>query len=78
MNKWKELSKLGVILYCLGCFRVFKDGDGITAVYRWYHPINWVIFLILIFFFGIPGAIEELPFKITGYYANHKDEIKWL
>lgn len=77
----KNLTLPAKILKYSGAARFFKDGDGVSFVFRWYHPLSW---LLMIIFFPICAFTEDakiqdtIPFVLNDYWQRHRSNIQWL
>ena len=43
------IPRIGILVYILGMVKLYKNGDGWSALYRWWHPFNFIIFIIFSF-----------------------------
>lgn len=66
-----------------GTVRIFADGDGVSILWHWWHPITWIIvgpvFFVMCAFDGEPyvqAAKDALFF--TPFWQKRRDEIEWL
>ena len=76
----KEMKPLGWVLYWSGAMRVHDDGDGVSGVFRWWHPFSWVAVVAL---FPVCAIVDEkisnvVPFKVGRYFKDHPDKLQWL
>lgn len=75
-----RLRLVGWIVYLTGAARFHDDGDGVTAIFRWWHPLTWVLALVMI----IPCAIvgekisEAIPLRISKWFRDNPDRLQWL
>ena len=74
-------SKLGYAIYCTGCWKAWKNGNGSAFVWRWWHPLTWVLVPIVVvaavLTIGIPETIKDrasLGLGISDYWKQHKKE----
>jgi len=76
----KNLTTTGKIIYYTGCVRLFKDGDGYGQLFRWWHPISWIIWIIALQVCGIVGepVNEVVPMTLNRYWRVRKKEIEWF
>lgn len=77
---FRKMKWPGVVLYALGTFRAFKDGQGVGAVHRWWHPVNWVFVLILLPFCAVAGEpiFSVVQFRLSKFWRERRDEVQWL
>lgn len=75
-----ELKGIGPYLYLTGAFRCHLDGDGISAVWRWWHPVSWIVFVIAIPVCSFIGekVQDVVPFSISDYWKENKDKLQWV
>lgn len=75
-----RFSPVGLLMWRLGAVRALKDGDGLSAVWRWWHPLSWVMWMVMLPICGFVGEriAEVVPFRLTKYWRARKGEIQWL
>lgn len=75
-----DVTPIGQLLRLTGCVRVYKEGFHLGAVFRWWHPLAWVVWLVALQWCGWVGepVNEVVPFRLSPYWSEHKDEIEWL
>jgi hypothetical protein len=76
----RRFSPVGRVIRLTGAFRAFKDGDGVSIVWRWWHPISWLMTVIL---FPVCAVVGEriavaVPFRLSGYWRARREKIQWL
>lgn len=74
-----------IILYFSKAMRFFKDGDGLGVLWRWWHPLTWLlaplIFLLSCVMVGVPEAYKnrhEIGFGLSSFWKENKDKIEWI
>ncbi len=79
-DKLKHLSPLGHVLRFLGVVRVHEDGDICTAIFRWWHPVTWVMFVALIVPCAFMGEkiTDAFPIRVSRYFRENPERLKWL
>lgn len=76
----QQLHLAGWIVYLLGAARWHDDGDAITAVFRWWHPLSWLLVLICI----VPCAVmgerigDAIPFRLSRHFRENPERLQWL
>lgn len=71
---------LGWLVYATGAARWHDDGDGVNAVFRWWHPLSWVLLAAML----IPCAVvgeplkDAVPFRVTKWWRERPERINWL
>lgn len=75
-----NVTTLGRLLYLTGCIRFYRDGGGYGHLFRWWHPVSWVAWLMLLPVCGLIGekVNEQVPFRLSPYWRARRDEIEWL
>lgn len=80
----RKMTILGKIMYYSGTFKMYKNGDGVGIVWRYYNPITWVMIpIILLLTFletgtqGWPGG-HELGFTVDPYFKKNPDKLEWI
>jgi len=73
-----RMNILGKIFFYLGVFRAYADGDVTSVVWRWYHPITWITWPIVLVICGFVGEsiLEVMNFKLPKYWQDKK--VQWL
>jgi hypothetical protein len=75
-----KLHAFGWVVYLTGAARFHDDGDGVTGVFRWWHPVTWLLFLGLI----IPCAVvgerisNAVPLRVSKWFRDHPERLQWL
>ena len=77
------ITRLGQVLYFLGVVKIHKDGSGWSEVYRWYHPVAWILFVVFIPFFACKSGysiLDQFPFGVSEYWRKpeNKEKLVWL
>jgi len=76
----QRLNGVGSLFYWLGVCRFHDDGDVVTGVYRWWHPLSWLLVVAMV----IPCAVlgeplkDAVPFRVSKYWRNNHDRLNWL
>ncbi len=77
---YREPLKLARILWWTGVLRLYADGDGWGPVFRWWHPLTWVLWIGLLPVCGIVGEkiTETVPLRMTTrWFWERPEEIVW-
>jgi hypothetical protein len=77
---WKELTPVGRVMIYTGCVRFYRDGGGFGSVFRWWHPISWVTWLVTLQICGWVGepVNNVVRFRLSPYWRERRDQIEWL
>jgi len=81
LQPYKDLvTPFGRFLRWTGCVRYYRDGDGANAIFRWWHPVSWIVWIVALQICGFVGerVMDQVPFRLQGSWANRPDEIEWL
>ena len=76
----RKLHPIGWLVYLSGAARYHDDGDTIGVVFRWWHPVSWLLVLALI----IPCAVmgerigDTVPFRLSKYWRENRDRLNRL
>lgn len=75
INKSLRLAKF---LYYTGTTKIYHNGDGLGFIWRWYHPLTWVLaplfILITILLYGFLKSWnrrENLGLRIDPYFTKN-------
>lgn len=74
-------TAVGKALYYLGVVRFYKDGDGHGVVFRWWHPLTWIAFILMIFvcaFVSEATVQETIPLRVSKYFRENPKLLKWM
>jgi len=79
-----KLSLLGRVMYATGSMRTYENGDAIGFVWRWWHPIAWILcplcLIINVLIYGILQTWEEkhrLGLCMDPWFKEHPEKLKW-
>lgn len=77
---YQEMSHLGLFLWALGCARMHKDGDGFCSIFRPWHPVNWLLLLILMPVCAILGEklLDAVPFRLSKFWQLNREQLQWV
>lgn len=82
MRVFNKMNWLGLVIWCTGCFRMHKDGDGFQSIFRWWHPMTWILMLILVPFCAIYGEplLNVVPLDITDFWKKPENnvQLQWV
>lgn len=76
----KRLSPLGKLLRAIGAVRIHDDGDGLGCVFRWWHPVAWLLWVAMLPVCGVVGEriSEAVPFRVSQWFRDHPERLQWL
>src|ERR1035437_6620456 len=79
---YQKMKKLGLVLWFLGFFRIYFDGDGFGELFRWWHPLTWIWLLVMIPFCAVVGEKISwvVPLKLDGFWkeAENAEHIQFV
>lgn len=75
-----EMTFVGVLIWITGAVRMHKDGDGFKAIWRVWHPVTWLIAVILVVPCAITGvALKEVfPIQLSKFWVEHADQLQFV
>lgn len=75
-----KLYPIGWVFYILGVTRYHDDGDGVTAIFRWWHPLTWIFAILMIIPCAVVGEkISNLiPLRESEYFRRNPERLNWL
>lgn len=70
----------GKFLWMTGCVRFFVDGDGHSALFRWWHPVTWLVIIGMVPVCAVVGdkISDAVPLKLSPFWQERESEISWL
>ena len=76
----RKMQPLGRYLYYLGVVRPYLDGDRANAVFRRWHPLSYLVWIIALPLCGIFGEMvgEVVPFSVGSFFKKHPERLEWL
>lgn len=76
------MNPLGLTLWFLGCCRLYRapNGDGFCAVWRAWHPVNWVLAVALVLPCAVLGVplFQVLNFRLPPQWRKHPEKLEYL
>lgn len=84
MRVKKEPKTIVKVMYYLGIFKVYHNGDGYGVIGRYWNPLFWLQFIVLFFISTLlSGAIEtwkekhDLGLGIDPWFKEHPEELEY-
>jgi len=79
------LKPLGKVFWYTGTMRLYRDGDAVGYVWRWWNPL-WLVYLPTLFVLSVlmDGAVETLKNKhylgvgVSPFFKENPDKLEWL
>lgn len=84
MNKPPRITPVARFLLNIRAIKAWRDGDGISFVWRWYHPVSWVAVPVSLCGAFVFGGIDNFPklhelgIGLDRYWKDHKSEREFL
>ena len=83
MNRSPHITPVARFLLNIRAIKAWRDGDGISFVWRWYHPLTWIatpVFVcVSVVLYGITETkLSELGIGLSKYWKAHRSEREWL
>ena len=80
MLVYKKMKPIGVVLWLLGTARLHKDGDGFRVVFRAWHPLTWLVLLVLLIPCALLGEklLDAVPLRLTKFWRDNEAQLQWV
>lgn len=79
-----KLAPIGRLIRSTGAARFYHDGDGAGFVWRWWHPLTWVLApLGLVAMCAITGVPEAWRYRhdiglgMKPWFKDNPDRLEW-
>jgi len=73
------------ILKNIGAITIWRDGNGISFIWRWWHPVTWffvpLLFIANVFLEGLPNTWkykDSIGLGLSNYWKKNKNKRKFL
>ncbi len=75
-----QMHLLGVLLWGTGCVRLYRDGDGFSFLFRVWHPVTWLITLVMVVPCAVMGErlFEVIPLRLKPYWVQRRRSMQWV
>lgn len=76
----RDMHTFGLLLWCTGCVRLFKDGDSFSYLMRWWHPVTYVMLVVMLVPCALMGEklMEVVPLRLKKYWRERRSEMVWV
>jgi hypothetical protein len=84
MRVYNEVGPVRQVLFVTfwlsGSVRMYKDGDGFGGVFRAWHPVTWLLLVLML----VPCALmgEKLtgvvPMKLSKFWLDNANQMQWV
>jgi hypothetical protein len=80
MRVYQKMRPIGIALWLTGCVRMLKDGDGFSYVFRRWHPLTYLLMVVMV----VPCAVvgEKLsttvPLSLSKFWQANRDQLQWV
>lgn len=77
---YQEMTYIGMLLWALGCVRMHADGSGFSCIYRPWHPVNWLLLLLLMPLCAVMGEklLDIVPFRLSRFWRDNIGQLQWV
>lgn len=82
---FKQMKPLMKFFYYTGCIKLYKNGDVIGFVWRWWHPLCIavvpVLFLCSIILVGVMETFKykhDLGVGVDPFFKRNPEKLEWL
>lgn len=75
-----QMTFVGVLVWATGAVRMHKDGDGFKSIWRVWHPVTWLMAVIMVLPCAVTGvALKEVfPLRISKFWQEHADQLQFV
>lgn len=75
-----EMKSLGLLLWATGCVRLYKDGDGFGTLFRAWHPVTWLVALLVLVPCALMGErlAEVVPIRLSKFWQRNRQQLQWV
>lgn len=78
MRAYTKMNKFGVMLWLTGCHRMHKDADGVDTVFRAWHPVTWLLLVVMV----VPCALwgeklfDVVPLRLSKFWRDNIGQLQ--
>ncbi len=68
-----------IMFWWLGVIRIHEDGNVWSAVFRPWHPVTWMLFVVMIPVCAFLGEriFDIVPMRVGKYFQAHPKKLIW-
>jgi len=86
-NRAQTLWCIPRAVYATGAFRIYADGDLFRAQFRWWHPVTWLIWALLLpvaiivsafTSFTVISIVREFSWRPVKYLRDQPEPIYYV
>lgn len=72
------MSPWGIAIYLTGCLRLHKDGDGVSGVFRFWHPLTWIILVVMVLPCALMGEklTSVVPLRLSKFWTDNIGQLQ--
>lgn len=77
---YEEMKLFGIFLWLVGSIKMYKDGDLFSPMFRWWHPITWFCFVLVLIPCAVVGEkiTTVVPLKLKDFWKQNKEQLQWV
>lgn len=79
------MKPLPKFLKIVKSINVWEDGDAISFIWNWWHPLAWILvpvfFILSVILYGLLETIEnsdDIGLGLSEYWKENRDKRKFL
>lgn len=80
MRVYQKIGPIGTVLWFTGCVRLFKDGDGFSGVFRRWHPLSYLLMVVMVVPCALMGEklLNAVPLSLSKFWQDNRDQLQWV
>jgi len=77
---YQDIPLIGRVLWFTGMMRLYRDGNTASAIFRAWHPLTWLLLVVLILPCAILGEklTEAVPLRLSNFWRQRRGAIQWV
>lgn len=84
-NKIPKLTPIGKIMRITGVARFYRDGNGARFIWRWWHPLSWILApLFVVVSVVLDGIFDTWRYRhdigigMKPWFKERPAELRWF
>lgn len=81
----QNLTFIGKVLAYIGCAKLYKNGDSVDFIWRWWNPLSYpalsIFVVINVLVEGAPCTFStphDLGLTVNPYYKHNPEKLEWI